>query len=744
MPEPSADTPQLSLRDRLERIFHKPMTRREVVAAGAGAGLSLIATGVIGVPKFLQMEASLETSRKETNEARAGLEEAKDRVEKAQDRAQQAQEETAVLQKDLEKVNLSEERARIVADQAKIEKIESEKERGLALEEMSRLFVKDYDQNVKASNTLVDTYVYAQEVRKSGGNASSSGLELRIAFERAWLILERGVALTSAWQRLKGEKNPVGFDKDGRLIIEGKKLQVNEDVCDYHLALNLLRAKIDLASNNDSDKRALADEDIQNLLRFIDIRPKVDIEKTAWAVMPPDWAGALARFTIFLDERRIPPPQLYRIYRDVLLDGSRSGGGFYVGGKEKFPQASQFLQLGSRMDATVVFHEGGHYIADASSIKERLIGAGRLQGHADYQRDFDSLTARMQKTLLSAARKSGKNLGVWMSKSFVSAYASSNTAEDFAETFREFLGYGPAFREKIENLRKEDPIAASLLEVKYEFMRVNVAQGVEYGMNGRKAGAPLLFEDKEKIKGRNSKLNSLASLLEETGKRFTEYLSRESAFKNAQGKLVIPESDFDLDTALLEPRIWNDIIDSFRGEVIDVSSVVPVPHYEFQGVADIAVKLKNDKTVRLILDTRISESAQSLIKLIPEFTDKEIIKTRMVNNDRGRFSQESLDYFKAQGVKSPHVAFSGIWESSYPPSHVDREGVLFVRFQYENGEWKQKPLDVRRTNLFIKSVADGKEEVRSSGYHTITLGEKDILFGFNIDGNLREVRTHNI
>lgn len=740
MPEPSADTPQLSLRDRLERIFHKPVTRREVVAAGAGAGLSLIAAGVVGVPKFLQVEASLEASRNETAEAIAVSDEAKSQTEKAQGRFQKAQEETEALQKDLEKVSLSEGRARIETEMQKVQNANSEKERLALLEEISRLFAKDYDQNISVSNNFVDTYNSIQAEKRQPRNFTESNA-LRWAFERSGLILERGVALVSAWQKLEGVKESAGFDKEGRLIFEGRKLHINENVCDWHIALNLIRAKINEKSNDDSIMQAKSAEDLRDLLQFVDIRPSVDIEKTAWAVMPPDWATTLARFTIFLNEKNIPPPQEYNVRLSYTLHGQNFQGGYYqTGSGGRFPQETQVIYMGSSLSAPVIFHEGGHYIADAAKITGRLLGGERRIPFPDIQRDYDRMLGRLQKSIFQSALKSGAKPGDW-TKTFVTPYASTNSVEDFAETYAEFMYYGPAFKERIERLRKEDPASASLLEAKYDFMKANIARGFEYGIEGRKKSTPLNSSDKLLVSERIKEGARLSESFNYEKKYLSEQWKKPPAFEHVEASLVVPTSEPVLDLALLETKVWEDIVGFTKGEIVDVSYIAFVPHREFIGRADISVKLKNGEVGRINLDTQNQQNVQNLLKLLPQ---ADIDTREVVANSPEKFSQESLDYFKSQGIKPPKLAYSGFWSPTYPPYHVDRSDMFFARFQYTNGEWRQKTLDVRRTNLFIKEMREGKENIRRSNYFTVTLGEKDLILGIDRDGNLREVRTHNI
>lgn len=707
--------------NKLSKLFHTRMSRRDVVVAGAASALSLAVSSSVMLPKFVEQDARLKASRVDADNARM--------------LTKDAQVKSARLQQELDQKKIDADRLQVASDRTKIEVARSEEERKRILEEQYRMYIKDYSQNVAASNNLVIRYVEYQEQKNKQSNYIDENA-LKIAFERTWLILERGVSLAASWDKVEGRNSQTGFDKDGRLMLEGRRLHVNESVIDYHIALNILYAKLIAKVGEDNVERSYAEEDLKDFLRFADIRPQITVEKTAWAVMPNHWARALARFSVFLDEKNIPPPQEYRITRSYQRDGARSWGGFYRTGAGKLPQESQVIHLGSTNWGEHVFHEGGHYIADAHKIGGRLFGADRRLPYPNFQREYDSMLGRMQKSLLQVAKKAGRDLGRWEENCFVSPYASTNTEEDFAETFKYFINSGPAFRQRIKDLRKVDPTAASMLEAKYEFMKMNVAKGFEYSFDGRNKNAPPPHNEKQLFKDINSEDSTLESSLKKTEGWMKDLSGKENFFREASANLVSPRADADLCLALLEPIVWSDL--TGLEEIVDVSNIASVVHKEFEGKVALSVKMKGGETKAMRLDTKNAQDIANLAAMVAQLEEK--LVTRMTVVDPKVYSPDSLGYFKSQAVSPPRLAYSGVWSPTYPPYHVDREALYFVRFQYSNGEWKQKTIDLKRTNLFIQSSSGARPEVRSSNYYTVSVGDKDMMLGVDSDGVVREVR----
>src|SRR3989344_7417564 len=68
---------------------------------------------------------------------------------------------------------------------------------------------------------------------------------------------------------------------------------------------------------------------------------------------------------------------------------------------------------------------------------------------------------------------------------YISLYAMADKQEDFAETFEQFMMGGEKFRTILAELEVRDPISWQMLKAKYDFMKDEVWQGLEFARGGR-------------------------------------------------------------------------------------------------------------------------------------------------------------------------------------------------------------------------------------------------------------------
>ncbi|GEM_PF-4717576 len=111
----------------------------------------------------------------------------------------------------------------------------------------------------------------------------------------------------------------------------------------------------------------------------------------------------------------------------------------------------------SNLVASLV-HEIGHLLSDKSSYLQRFVQIRGYEGVAPH------ISERWK---------------------HVSLYAMADKQEDFAETFMNYMMDGEGFRALLAELKVRDPGSWQVLTAKYNFMKDEVWQGLEFAVEGR-------------------------------------------------------------------------------------------------------------------------------------------------------------------------------------------------------------------------------------------------------------------
>ena len=469
-------------------------------------------------------------------------------------------------------------------------------------------------------------------------------------------------------------------------------------------------------------------EDCENILGLIDLRLNIVVDNNSWIVMPQSWAGSLARFALFLRNQGMPPPQ------QIFIESNRGGGHYEPGYGKRFPNREQVMVLGSETDASVIFHEGGHYISDLQRAESRLIGLSQDKKFRDFQVGFERTVGKMQKMLYESIYFGKLPSNIDELGWFVSGYSTTNPVEDFAETFSEFMSNGPVFLQRIEQLRKRDPRAAGILEAKYEYMRTELARGNEFTFEGRAKRSDIAGWERTKLKSFNKQV-SLPDQLD--GKFVTEQLRRKDGFKQAVVEIIAPRGNFGYAITLLDPQFWTDTLGENVREVESVSGLYAIPHYELRGKINLKISQAD-----YFLDTTNSVSIGRFIETLPKVG----ISTRDITPKKTAYTEESLELFQHLGIEPAKIQ-PGFWNSVYPPNFIDNANKLYLHFQQDekNQEWKLAPLDVRKVRLHTKSLVGKTENYLGSHiYNPVQLGSKDVVVVLDWEGKVQEILTNDL
>lgn len=555
--------------------------------------------------------------------------------------------------------------------------------------------------------------------------------------ESARFLMERGVTLLSTWGALNNESRP-SFDAEGRLSIEGKKFAVNQEVSDFHLAFNLIRAKLSLNVETDVTNRALVEEDYRDLLEFVDLGQEIEISPDSWIIMPKEWAISLARFTLIIKKGKIPLPE--KIVIDPRVSTEIGLGGYYEGVSGRFPERGQVLNLSSREGANVTFHEGGHYVADSHAAKRRAIGLPQELEIPNHALDFEAATSKAQKEQLLEAR-SREGGRVEELDQFITAYSVTNPGEDFAEIFKEFLVGGPLFRVTLEERMVRGKGGASILQAKYNYMKEKVTNGEEFSFEARKRRNVISGWEDGLLKDFQP-APSLRKIAEVEAENAQKIMNSYPGLEEVEVITVVPEGDFDYALSLLEPAVWKDIMQLIpKDKVPSTSALYPVSHLELRGKFTFrATTPQGEKS--MTIDTSDPSSIKKFVDIAPQINAPVVdITPRQI-----KVSQETQDNLAELGLNFPRVYPWG-WGHSYPPSFIDTPNVAYVHFQEnpETGEWETVPIDVRQITVH-RTFPDelGRESIGFMSVTPIKLGEKDVILAIRLNGEIDQLRFNGL
>lgn len=552
--------------------------------------------------------------------------------------------------------------------------------------------------------------------------------------EQARFLLEQGSRLVSEWASIsKGDRSY--FDNDGRLHLEGRKFAVNENVRDFHLALNLIRAKLALLTETNPQERELLQEDYEDLIFLADLKPEIEISPKAWIIMPKDWALSLARFSLILKRNEILFPSKFII--DPEIPSRTNFGGYYEGTSERFPTPGQQLFMSPFGNGEMVFHEGGHYIADLARITERIIGLPRGKEFPDHQIGFERALGRIQQSLILNAKAKGlKSLDELAQ--FFDSYQVTNPTEDFAVVFENFCFRGPALKKLIEDLRVNNPQAAALLEARYEYIRTEVLRGEEFSFRARKKRLGILSWEGKQLKA--SALDRQDLVGEDESKYRSEFIRSLDGFEDADVSIVVPEGDFDYALALLQPKLWEDILHTgHTGEIKSTSSFYPIVHQELRGRFTLKVNTQEGEE-KVSINTEDPKSIEHFIGLIPEIIN---VNKTDITPPKIKWSEENLRLLGELGLEPPKVSLGG-WGPPFP-SLIDNQ-VFYVHFQYneKTKNWETMPLDMRQLRVHTTTVGNGKPLTFSNYHLPIKIGKKDIFLAINFEARIYEIRGNGV
>ena len=595
-----------------------------------------------------------------------------------------------------------------------------------ALTQETKSYLEEYDYRLASGNSVLR-------------DSTDPNYQQRRQPEResARFLMERGVTLLSTWGVLNNESGS-SFDAEGRLSIEGKKFAVNQDVSDFHLAFNLIKAKLSLNVETDVSNRALVEEDYRDLLEFVDLGQEIEISPDSWIIMPKEWATSLARFTLIIKKGKIPLPE--KIVIDPKVSTEMGLGGYYEGVSGRFPERGQVLNLSSRDGASVIFHEGGHYIADSHAAKRRAIGLPQEQEIPNHALDFEAATAKAQKEQLLEAR-SREERRVEELDQFISDYSVTNPGEDFAEIFREFLAGGPLFRVTLEERRARSKAGASILQAKYDYMKEKVTGGEEFSFEARKVRNAISGWEDGLLKDFQP-APSLRKIAEAAAKNAQKIMNSFPGLEEVEVISVIPEGDYDYALSLLEPAVWRDIMQLIPNEKISsTSALYPVSHLELKGKFTFrAITPQRERSI--ILDTADSSSIEKFVDIASQINAPSVdITPRQIE-----ISQEAQDGLGKLGLSFPRVYPWG-WGHSYPPSFIDTPNLAYVHFQEnsETGKWETVPIDVRQISVHITSPDEFGRESMIGGVATpIKLGKKDVILAIRLNGEIDQLRLNGL
>lgn len=608
-----------------------------------------------------------------------------------------------------------------------LDKVETKEELEKVLTELTNDFIREYDYHQAFGNDQI--------ARVSPQNPDPQRESIvNNEREQVNFLVQRGVALLSGWKLLRGGEQPQ-FDRNLRLHLEGKRLSINENITDFHIALNLIRAKLALSVEKDSLKKELLEEDWEDLMKLVDLRPEIQIGPEAWIIMPREWAINLARVYLIIKRNNLPPPTKFLIDPKELSTTPRQG--YYETAHARFPAKGQIVALGPTHAPQKIFHEMAHYIADTANIKRRVVGPREVQ-FPDLQLAFDSVVGKIQESLLHSARKAGEKKLPGGIEWFVTDYALTNTKEDFAETFQEFCTRGPAFKRRFEQMRVWNPAAAALLEAKQEFMRTELLGGEELSFEARRKRSEIARWEDQFVRLASLPVSPVESAAWGAKWR-TEFVRTDPRFKwNAEVFAVIPEEDVNYALFLLQPSIWEDFLGPNGRGIKAISAIFPIPHYELRGAFTVKVKtVSGEKAVNI--NTHDPSSIQKFFELLPqlEFPSPQPLKTIINYSNKTVSLLEELDL-------TPFDFNPWIWNKSFPVTFIDNPSKFFVRFQYDEkiNQWRNVPIDVRSITIHQTFVDQGgREQITSNYFYPVRVGKRDILLVIDDSGRLEKIHT---
>ncbi len=593
--------------------------------------------------------------------------------------------------------------------QDQLKNAQNKKEQEDIFKDHARLYLEEYDTQKEAGNRKIQYPIPTP-------NGSAYTPELSGLRENARLLMEKGVLLVATWNSLQGEETP-RFNSPGRLSLEGKNLRTSEDRFDYHLALNIIRAKLAFITEEDDKKKPVVKEDLDDVLKLADINPKVEVDLDAFLIMPESWILNISRYYQILDRQKV-------FYPEKIIIGERnpSVAGQYVGGiyHGRFPQENQFLFISpKRADPSSIFHEGGHYLYDIEASKSRVIGA--KEKPKDLKSVYQKAVAKAQKIFYQSGI--GDEL-----LTFLTPYSMTNEQEDFADTMQIFCSEGPLFRARIEYLEDKDPEAAKVLKARYDAVK-EILGGWEYSFDGHKKDDSLAdWEDDlkkspkyrwDKSKGQKAYQRTIRQSttdIEEGEKR-----RGTPGLGNPNVIAVIP-SDLDFAKSLTDLSYWNQKYKGFDAD--EVLQQYPVGHLELRG--KFIARGNNNTNQAIGIDTSDpTESVKAIVRNFPALNG--MIVGEPDDALREKLKKAGLNVF---GSGTPAIT------RSYPPSLISTMD-YYVQFQWNKtfNSWGFIPIQ-SRVAILKRSFAGTPQ---TNEQIEVQFGDKDIFLKINPDGTIRDL-----
>lgn len=569
----------------------------------------------------------------------------------------------------------------------------------------AKLYLEDYDSQKNEGNGKIQ---YPNPNIRVG--------DLR---EGVRILMERGVALVANWNQIQGIDQPQ-FLQNGRLILEGKNLNVNEDLFDYHLALNIIRAKLAFIAEDDEKKKPVVKEDLDDTLKLADIRPHIEIEKNAFLIMPESWTLNISRYFQILDRQNLPYPQKIVIGEAQTNQNPTTGGG-YIGGiyHGRFPENNQYFYISARQASpSGIFHEGGHYLYDIEASKSRLIGAkDKPKSLKDI---YQNAVAKAQRLFFRSG--TGDELFT-----FLTPYSTTNEQEDFADTMQIFCSEGPLFRARIEYLEGRDPEAAKVLKAKYEAIK-GILGGWEFSFDKHKKDDSLT--DWEEYLKKNAYRWDQSKGQKHYDKPLQQAITDTEDFEKRKGTpglgnpnvIAIIPRDLDFAKALTDLSYWNSKHEGFEAD--EILQQYPVGHLELRG--KFVIRGNNIPGQTIGIDTSDpTESVKAIIRNFPAFSAMVVGEKNDTLIEKLR--KTGLNVF---GSGTPTIT------KNYPPGLINTMDYC-VQFHWNkiSNSWEVKPIQSR--SVIIKtSFADTPQ---TNEQPEIEFGDKDIFLKINPDGTIRDL-----
>ncbi len=611
---------------------------------------------------------------------------------------------------------------------APLEQVKTPEQQEAQLLEMSRQLLETYKNCETVGNLALDAVVTSRPKKYPEYDEA-----VRDQRRQAVHLVEDGIVLLNSWGALKGDFQAGFKNRSLKLNFAGRTIEVHESIRDFHLVLNLIKARLSLLSDPNPLKKELSGEDYEDMMAFLDIDPAMDVKADSWVIMPSEWMTNIARVIRFLDRRDILPPGGIIIDPPIDPSGDQvkitpTTVGFYeYASGNPFPERTQALNFYPRrvskaLIGQTIAHELGHYVADAIRIPERLIGLKPQYPH--HQMQYDQIVGKAVLEYLFKLQANGvKKLDDSALKMFVTEYAlRGGPDEDFAEVFAKYCQSGPQFRSFLKVLEKQGlEDIARILEIKYNYMKDTVAGGEVFSFEQRQPRAQIQgWENTHPDLGVGQP--DIAYLRQALARRLIAGFVRSAQLRGASLVARIP-NDVDQLIALSQPRVWSDLL----GVPIEEIKAISTPHPEvslgLEGKMELAMPRQQGE-VRIPLDT---DRSYSLAYLETTFRSGDISIIDFSNPSR-RITEGTADALKGLNLTSIKATLA----------FVPKNDHYYIRFaKNPTGDFTIAPLDIWTSAIHRSWVNKYGERLPTMDViTTMKSADQDIILEINNQGKI--------